>query len=55
MMFGMFFCVSTASAMLLGIESARTVGPIAASIAGVEIGGMLATVSRTVLDRFLSK
>jgi len=55
MMFGLFFCVSTASAMLLGIESARAVGPIAGSIAGVEIGGMLASMSRAALDRFLPK
>lgn len=52
--FGIFFSASTAIAMLAGIESAHTIGPIAGSIAGVELGGMVATGMKSLADRFLS-
>ena len=52
--FGIFFSSLTAMAMLAGIESAYTIGPIAGAIAGVEIGGMVAAAMKSFVDRFLS-
>ena len=51
--FGMFFCVATGTAILAGIESARHLGPIAGSIAGIELGGILAGAMRNFIDRLL--
>lgn len=50
--FGIFFCAATVFALTIGIESARHLGPIAGSIAGVEIGGALAGIMRDAIDRF---
>lgn len=52
--FGVFFSASTAIAMLAGIESAYTIGPIAGAIAGIELGGMIATGMKSLADRFRS-
>ena len=50
--FGIFFCIATTIAMLLGITSAHHLGPIAGAIAGVELGGMIAGLMRGMADRF---
>ena len=49
--FGIFFCAATVLALALGIESASHLGPIAGSIAGVELGGSLAGVMKDAIDR----
>jgi len=49
--FGIFFCAATAFALTLGIESARHLGPIAGSIAGVELGAAVAGIMRDMFDQ----
>ena len=49
--FGIFFCAATVFALTLGIESARHLGPIAGSIAGVELGAAVAGIMRDMFDQ----